>query len=185
MPRCSDRAASSTAPVVAQVFAPQQGTTTGPRAVVAKRLDRELLDDIRQRGSTPGEVVLLAGDEVVLSTLGRDQTDGLVRATRDKDGRVDLDGWTAVVNAPQRGIPWTTVVAVPDAAGSNSGLFVLILVAGAVFAGALVTVVARNLSRPYAEITAAAERVAGGDLDTSISAATDGEAADESTGATS
>ena len=73
-------------------------------------------------------------------------------------------------------MPWTTVVAVPDTGGSNNGLFALILIAGAVAAGALVTVVARNLSQPYAEITAAAERVASGDLDTSISAATEGEA---------
>ena len=176
LPQCSDRTTSSTAPVVAQRFAPQRGTTTGPTGVVAKRLDRELLDDIRQRGSTPGEIVLLAGDEVVLSTLGRDQTDAVVRATRDRKGLVDLDGWTARVAEPKRGVPWTTVVAVPDTGGSNNGLFALILLAGAVAAGALVTVVARNLSQPYAEITAAAERVASGDLDTSISATTEGDA---------
>ena len=176
LPQCSDRTTSSTAPVVAQRFAPQRGTTTGPTGVVAKRLDRELLDDIRQRGSTPGEIVLLAGDEVVLSTLGRDQTDAVVRATRDRKGLVDLDGWTARVAEPKRGVPWTTVVAVPDTGGSNNGLFALILLAGAVAAGALVTVVARNLSQPYADITAAAERVASGDLDTSISATTEGDA---------
>jgi two-component system cell cycle response regulator len=176
LPQCSDRRASSAVPVVAQRFAARQGTTTAPTAVVAKRLDRELLDDIRQRGSTPGEIVLLAGDQVVLSTLDRDQTDAVVRATRDRSGLVDLDGWTARVSKPQHGVPWTTVVAVRDTGGRNNGLFALILIAGAVAAGALVTVVARNLSQPYAEITAAAERVAGGDLDTSISAATEGEA---------
>jgi two-component system cell cycle response regulator len=176
LPRCTDKAASSAAPVVAQEFAAQRGSSTGPTAVVAKRLDRELLDDVRQRGSTPGEIVLLAGDEVVLSTLGRDETDAMVRAARSGKGVVDVDGWTARVTPPKRGIPWTSVVAVRDTGGRNNGLFALILIAGAVAAGALVTVVARNLSRPYAEITAAAERVAGGDLDTSISAATDGEA---------
>ncbi len=176
LPQCSDRRTASTAPVVAQRFAAKRGTASGPTGVVAKRLDRELLDDIRQRGSTPGEIVLLAGDEVVLSTLDRDQTDAVVRATRDKRGPVALDGWTARVAQPRRGVPWTTVVAVPDTGGSNNGLFALILIAGAVAAGALVTVVARNLSQPYAEITAAAERVASGDLDTSISAATEGEA---------
>jgi diguanylate cyclase (GGDEF)-like protein len=176
LPQCTGQSASSSAPVIAQQFAAQRGTTKGPTAVVVKRLDRELLDDIRQRGSTPGEIVLLAGDEVVLSTLGRDQTDAVVRATRGRKGLVDLDGWTAQVTPPQQGVPWTSVVAVPDTGGSNNGLFALILVAGAVAAGALVTVVARNLSQPYAEITAAAERVAGGDLDTNISAATEGEA---------
>ena len=44
----------------------------------------------------------------------------------------------------------------------------IILLGGALFAGVLVAVVARGLSQPYTEIAEAAERVAGGDLDTSI-----------------
>ncbi len=177
LPRCTDTgaAALSVLPVVAQRFTPVRGADPVPTAVVAKRLDRELLDDVRQRSATPGEVVLLAGDDVVLSTLGAEVTADVVRATRDRTGIVELDGWTARVADPQPGVPWTTVVAVRDEGGSTRGL-VLLLVAGAAAAAGLVTVVAWNMSRPYAELTAAAERVAGGDLDTSIAAATDGEA---------
>ncbi len=180
LPRCTDDSVAAlgaaAAPVVAQEFTPDGAGDPVPTAVVAKRLDRELLDDVRQRSGTPGEIVLLAGDDVVLSTLGPATTADLVRATRDRTGVVAVDGWTARVGPPQGGIPWTTVVAVRDTGGSSAGLLTLILVAGALAAGALVTVVARNLSRPYAEITEAAERVAGGDLDASISATTDGEA---------
>ncbi len=178
LPSCTDPATSgmSRAPVVAQRYAPTKGSDAVPTGVVAKRLAGGLIDDVRLRSATPGEVVLLAGDDVVLSTLGRDATASLVRATRDRTGVVAVDGWSARVTPPGQGVPWTSVVAVRDDGGRNNGLFVLILLAGGVCAGALVTVVARNLSRPYAEITAAAERVAGGDLDTSITASTDGEA---------
>jgi len=163
LPSCTDpqTAATSTAPVVAQHFTPTKGSDAVPTGVVAKRLAGELIDDVRLRSATPGEVVLLSGGDVVLSTLGRDATAALVRATRDRTGIVALDGWSARVTQPGPGVPWTSVVAVRDDGGRNNGLFALILLAGGVCAGALVTVVARNLSRPYAEITAAAERVAG------------------------
>ncbi len=178
LPSCTDppTSATSRAPVVAQHFTPTKGPDAVPTGVVAKRLAGELIDDVRLRSATPGEVVLLAGDDVVLSTLGRDATAALVRATRDRTGIVALDGWSARVTQPGPGVPWRSVVAVRDDGGRNIGLFALILLAGGVCAGALVTVVARNMSRPYAEITAAAERVAGGDLDTSITASTEGEA---------
>jgi diguanylate cyclase (GGDEF)-like protein len=108
--------------------------------------------------------------------MGSSGTDDVVAAAAGRHGLVAVDGWRLVVGKPARGVPWTTVVAVRDAGGSRTGLFVLILLLGGLAAGALVTVVARNLSRPYAEIAEAAERVARGDLDTSITPAPDGEA---------
>ena len=144
--------------------------------MVAKRLDRELLTDLRTR-SDADAVVLLNGRTVVYSTLDDDATRRLVAATAARDGLVTLDGWTARVDPPANGLPWTTVVAAPDPGNSSrTNLFVLILLGGALFAGVLVAVVARGLSQPYTEIADAAERVAGGDLDTSITPATDGEA---------
>ena len=41
----------------------------GRVVVVAKRLDRELLDEVRSRSGTSGDVVLLDGKHVVVSTL--------------------------------------------------------------------------------------------------------------------
>jgi two-component system, cell cycle response regulator len=120
--------------------------------------------------------VLLRGGKAVFSTANRTTTAALVAAA-GHPGVVHVDGWTARVTAPRSGVPWTTVVTSDTRSGGSSApLFVLILVAGALAAGALVTVVARNLSKPYAEITAAAERVARGELDTPMAPSGDGEA---------
>jgi two-component system, cell cycle response regulator len=149
----------------------------GRVVVVAKRLDRELLDDVRERSGAGGDVVLLDGNEVVLSTLERGTTRQLVRETDGRTGRVTLPGWVARVDPPGRDIPWTLVVTAPDPADtSRTGLFLLILLVAALVAGLLVTLVARGLSQPYTDIADAAERVARGDLDTDITPATDREA---------
>jgi diguanylate cyclase (GGDEF)-like protein len=177
LPSCTEGVPGSTGgPVLAQRQSLVGDTTGDAEAVVAKRLDRELLTDVRTR-SDADEVVLLDGNTVVFSTLGNDVTATIVAATQGKHGLVTLDGWTARVDPPANGLPWTTVVAAPDPAStSRTTLFVLILVGGALFAGILVAVVARGLSQPYTEIAEAAERVAGGDLDTAITPAPDGEA---------
>ena len=75
------------------------------------------------------------------------------------------------------GAPCTVVVAAEDT-GSDSTAWLVgaILLAGALAAGLLVSVVARGLSQPFTELTEAAERVAQGDLDTSIAASDEGEA---------
>jgi diguanylate cyclase (GGDEF)-like protein len=178
LPACTSSAPRSlgAVPVVAQEVTPQRGSDEVPTAVVAKRLDGELLDDVRLRSATDAEIVLLSGDDVVLSTLGREQTASVVRATRAAGDTVELDGWVARVAAPQPGVPWTSVVLVEKPNGASTGLFVLILLAAAVVAGAGVTIVARNLSKPFAEIADAAEAVARGELETSIRPGAEGEA---------
>ena len=144
---------------------------------MAKRLDRELLTDLRTR-SAADAVVLLNGRDVVFSTLDDDATRRLVAAS----SRARRPGHDRRVDGPGR--PAGQRPAVDDrgrrartrATRPGPMLFVLILLGGALFAGVLVAVVARGLSQPYTEIADAAERVAGGDLDTSITPATDGEA---------
>ena len=169
---CRDGSAGGGVPVVAERF---QGG--GRAAIVARRLDRKALREVQTRSAADGEVVLLNGSTVVLSTADRETTDAVVAASAGRSGRVDLAGWKARVDGPASGVPWTTVVLAPDPdGGSRTLLFTLILLAGALAAGALVTVVARGLSQPYTEITEAAERVARGDLDTPINLAPDGEA---------
>ena len=177
LPPCTaDASARSVVPVLAQ-RQPVVGDTTGAgEAVVAKNLRGELVTDVRRR-SAAEEVVLLNGRDVAFSTLGADTTRTLVSATRGRTGLVDVGDWTARVDPPASGLPWTTVVAAQDSGtSSRTTLFLLILLAGAVAAGILVAVVARGLSQPYTEIAEAAERVAGGDLDTAITPAPDGEA---------
>src|SRR4029077_136568 len=55
-------------------------------------------------------------------------------------------------------------------------VFLVILLAGAVLAGVLVTSVARSLSQPFADLTEMAERVARGDLDAQLQTVGEGEA---------
>ena len=60
--------------------------------VVAKRLDRELLDEVRSRSGTSGQVVLLDGKDVVVSTLGASTTRALVSNTDGRTGRERIPG---------------------------------------------------------------------------------------------
>ncbi|HEY4315193.1 MAG TPA: diguanylate cyclase [Actinomycetes bacterium] len=176
LPRCTDTKSRSTSPVVSQqatVQVPGGGSFT---AVAAVRLDDELLADVRARSTAVGQVVLLRGGKAVFSTTDRATTSALVAAARHP-GVVHVNGWTARVAVPRAGVPWTTIVTSDTRSGGSSvPLFALILLLGALAAGALVTVVARNLSKPYAEITEAAERVARGELDTPMAPSGDGEA---------
>ncbi len=175
LPRCTDPRAASAAPVVAQRVTPAGEAGPAATGVVAVRLDRSELDGVRRRAATSGAVVLLAGADVVYSTLGDSATADLVEGVGSREGTLDVGGWRVEVSPPQPGVPWTTLVAVPGEP-SRGWLLVLVLLIGTLAAGALVTVVARNLSRPYAEITEAAEAVARGELDTSIPPSAEGEA---------
>ena len=174
--QCSSQRPTGAGAVVAERVDITDPAHPGRVVVVAKRLDRELLDEVRSRSGTSGDVVLLDGKHVVVSTLDPSTTRGLVRNTDGHTGRVQLDGWLARVDPPGSDTPWTVVVAAQDSRGSRTGLFLLILLAAAAVAGLLVTLVARGLSQPYTDIADAAERVARGDLDTDITPATDGEA---------
>jgi diguanylate cyclase (GGDEF)-like protein len=173
---CSSPRASAAGIVIAERVSINDPTHPGRVVVVAKRLDRELLDEVRSRSGTSGAVVVLDGKHVVVSTLDASTTRGLVSKTVGRTGRVQLDGWLARVDPPGRDTPWTVVVAEEDPGGSRTGLFLLILLAAAAVAGLLVTLVARSISQPYTDIADAAERVASGDLDADITPATDREA---------
>jgi diguanylate cyclase (GGDEF)-like protein len=113
----------------------------------------------------------------VASTLPRAVAERVAEVTAGRTGAVDADGWTLRVQGPVPGVPFTVVVAVDDSGnGRTAWLVGAILLAGALAAGLLVSVVARGLSQPFTELTEAAERVAKGDLDTSIAASDEGEA---------
>jgi two-component system cell cycle response regulator len=175
--QCSTERPTGAGAVVAERVGIDDPAHPGRVVVVAKRLDRELLDEVRARSGTSGQVVLLDGKDVVVSTLAASTTRALVNNTDGRTGRVQLDGWVARVDAPGRDTPWTVVVAAEDPdTGSRTGLLLLILLAAALVAGLLVTLVARGLSQPYTDIADAAERVARGDLDADITPATDREA---------
>jgi diguanylate cyclase (GGDEF)-like protein len=164
------------APVVADQVS-VTGVDDVDSVVVAIRLDSRAMQDLRLRGGTEGEVVLLDGATVIASSLDRGSARPIAAAAAGRQGTVDADGWTLQVQRPVDGAPWTVVVAAADT-GSDSTVWLVgaILLAGALAAGLLVSVVARGLSQPFTELTEAAERVAQGDLETSIAASEEGEA---------
>ena len=183
LPSCSrTRDAGTGVPVVADVV-PVTGVEGVQTSVVARRLDADGLRDLRRRGGTEGEVVLLSDGTVVASSLAGPAARGVATAVDAVDavnggaGTVDADGWSLHVQGPTRGVPFTVVVAAEDTgSGRTAWLVGAILLAGALAAGLLVSVVARGLSRPFSDLTEAAERLAQGDLDTSIAASDEGEA---------
>jgi two-component system cell cycle response regulator len=174
LPSCSRNQPG--APVIAD-----QVSVTGvgdvDSVVVAIRLDSRAMQDLRLRGGTEGEVVLLDGGDVVASSLDPGTARQVAGSAAGRRGSVDADGWRLQVQPPVDGAPWTVVVAAEDT-GSDSTVWLVgaILLAGALAAGLLVSVVARGLSQPFTELTEAAERVAQGDLETSIAASEEGEA---------
>jgi diguanylate cyclase (GGDEF)-like protein len=174
LPSCSRN--QKGAPVVADEVT-VSGVDGVDSVVVARLLDSRAMQDLRLRGGTEGEVLLLDGRDVVATSLDPRATRRVAEAGAGRSGTVDADGWRLEVQPPVDGAPWTVVVAAEDT-GSDSTAWLVgaILLAGALAAGLLVSVVARGLSQPFTELTEAAERVAKGDLETSIAASEEGEA---------
>jgi len=176
LPSCTrDREAPAVAVLAERVeVSGAEGATT---AVVARRIDRSFLRDLLARTGSDGEVVLLAGGTVVASTTETSRSATLAEAAQGRRGTVEVGGWTVGARAPWAGVPFTVLVAVPEAPGDSNGWLIAgIMLAGALAAGLLVLLVARGLSQPFAELTEAAERVAKGELDTTITASDEGEA---------
>ena len=155
---------------------PVNGVPGATTAVTADRLDMAFLEDLRRRTSMQGHILLLDGARVVASSADEPTSRRIAAAIDDRQGRIDLGDWLADVSPPADGVPFTVVVT-QDAGvdGSTTGLFLLILLAGALVAGVLVTVIVRGLSQPLTDLTEAAERVVSGDLDTQIAQSDDGE----------
>jgi diguanylate cyclase (GGDEF)-like protein len=157
---------------------PVSGIPTVATAVAVTRLDMTFLEDLRRRTAMPGEILLLDGTVpyVVASSADAGMSRRIAAAIGDRTGRIEVGDWLAQVSPPSDGVPFTVVVT--QNAGLDSGttgLLLLILLAGALVAAALVTVVVRGLSQPLTDLTEAAERVVQGDLDTRIAPTDDSE----------
>lgn len=173
LPQCSDVAAGSG--VLAQRVA-VSGVSDVAQSVTAVDLTAAATASL-SRLVPDGHVVLLSGGEVVATTAGTAMAAELARAATTgvaDDGLVD--GW-AVRSERAGQLPYVAVVALPEAdEGLRTVPLALVVVAAALAAGLLVTAVARDLSRPYAELTRVAERAAGGDLDIEVETDEEGEA---------
>ncbi|HEX6921530.1 MAG TPA: diguanylate cyclase [Actinomycetes bacterium] len=154
------------------------GVPGAAAAVTARRLDRAFLRDLRDRNGLADDVLLLDGGMVIASTTSAAEADRIAERVGSRKGVVEVEGRLANARGPGQSVPVTVVVAA-DTSGVEGGtvlLFAVIIVFGAAAAGLLVTIVARGLSQPFAELTVAAERVARGELDTRIDRVGDGEA---------
>jgi signal transduction histidine kinase/HAMP domain-containing protein len=114
--------------------------------------------------------VVLAG-RVVASTLP--EADVAAVAADLTAGTAVLGGLERVIAAAPLGERSHLVLALPadavtDAAGTATRSAFLLAVVGLVVAGSLITVLARRTTEPVTRLTAAAERVAAGDLDTRV-----------------
>ena len=161
-----------------------EGVEGATEVVVARDLRGTVLRELSRRGGAVGELVLLGeadgsgAREVVAATTDPGTARVLAAAVGSGSGRraAEVDGWT-VHAEPAARLPYTVVVAVESSTdGPRTLPLVLIVVAAALAAGLLVSGVARDLSRPYTELTEAAERVAHGDLDTQVQTGEEGEA---------
>ena len=180
LPSCSrDRTGSPAGLLAEEVeLTSPEGTTAGVATAVAIRtVDRSFVRDLRASTGSVGDIVLIAGDDVVAATTDRPTAEAVAAAVLGRRGLVELDGWTVGTRPPRDGVPLTVAVAVADPGdGSNAALVALIMLAGALAAGLLVLLVARGLSQPFAELTEVAERVAQGDLDAAAPTIVEGEA---------
>jgi diguanylate cyclase (GGDEF)-like protein len=138
-------------------------------ALVAADLDREHLARIGARLGVGGVsiTVLDRAGTLVASTAAPADARALAgqAAGVQRQGPIEVPGWDAVA-VPKNGLPWTVV-----AAGHQRGGYLVARRIALVFAGLgvlallLGLAIARGLTRPLAQLTRAAERVATGDLD--------------------
>ncbi len=153
---------------------PVSGIANATTAVAVTSLDRDFLQDLRRRTAMPGEILLLDGTTVMASSTDAGRSRRIAAAVDGRTGRIEVGDWLAQVSPPSDGVPFTVVVTQNGGLGDGTtSLFLLILLAGALVAAALVTVVVRGLSQPLTDLTEAAERVVQGDLDTRIAPTTD------------
>jgi diguanylate cyclase (GGDEF)-like protein len=154
------------------------GVPGAATAVTARRVDRPFLDALRSQNGLDGQIVLLDGRTIVAASTDPATARRVADGLGSRRGPVEVDGWLAEAGPPTPTVPFTVLVTDrPAGTDPSTGLLVVgLLVVLAAAAGLLVTVVARGLSKPFADLTEAAERVARGDLDTRITGPADGEA---------
>ena len=172
LPVCSET--GGTGHVVAQRV-PVSGLPGVRQAVVAVGVVPLVRDRLARLVGADAEVVVVQEGRVVASTGDGPSVGQLAELAGNPRADVPA-GWVAAVERAKP-LPFSVVVALPEADdGLRTGHLLLVAGAAALAAGLLVAAVARDLSRPYAELTRAAERVARGDLDAPVDTEEEGEA---------
>ncbi len=177
--------AQGSGPALAESVDIEGGAAGADRAVAALTVDRAFADRLARGTGAGSDVVLLRGETVVASSLPARDARDLATAVRAEQRLVHVGDRVAMVSGPSSGAPYTVIVSAKNSSLSSDTLrlALVILLAGTVAAGLLVTSVARSLSKPFADLTEVAERVADsvaegdiGDLDAIVEQLPQGEA---------
>jgi diguanylate cyclase (GGDEF)-like protein len=165
------RTAEATSGAVTAVVALQQPGGDGAAMTTGTAVAAVLLDDAFARQlqeNSGGDVALIAQGEVVASTA--QPPAGLLRtALTSEDAPVHEGRWVAVYEPPGPGAPLGVLVVQQAPRGIAVVRTTGAVVLGAVLlAAGLALLLARATVRPLEELGEAAERVAGGDLSTTI-----------------
>ena len=136
-------------------------------AVAGFTVDDELADALRASAGV-GRVVLLAGGQQVAASSEM-PADLLRAALGAQESPVRVDGTVAVLTEARPGQPVAVLVSQEEGEGPGVLPLALAVAAGAVvLAVGIALLLARATTRPLDELSDAAARVAGGDLDTTI-----------------
>lgn len=173
LPSCTRRTVPGTgAPPVLAETVRVRGQPGLARAIVAYRLDATALDELAGEMSVPGGIALVDNGELVSSTLApADVRAALAAAPTAAAGHTvtEAGDLLVAVSPPRPGLGHTLVVATPQPDTTWLRLGVAsVVVGGLALAVVLGAALARDLTRPLAELTAAAERVSEGELDAEI-----------------
>jgi HAMP domain-containing protein len=165
------RTAEATSGAVTAVVALQQPGGDGAAVTTGTAVAAVLLDDAFARQlqeNSGGDVALIAQGEVVAATA--QPPAGLLRtALSSEDAPVHEGRWVAVYEPPGPGAPLGVLVVQQAPRGIAVVRTTGAVVLGAVLlAAGLALLLARATVRPLEELGEAAERVAGGDLSTTI-----------------
>ena len=139
-------------------------------AAVAVPFDRATAT--RLADAANANVTLLSGNSVVVSTLPSRTAARIAAAAPSlpRDGRVrNVGGLLVTVAALGPGQPVVAMSAPAAGRSGLEGLLVLVLLVAILLAALIGWLLARVVTRPLSELSDAAARVAGGDLDTRIS----------------
>jgi two-component system cell cycle response regulator len=152
---------------VVELGPPGEAGGASGAAVAAFPVDDDLARELRAAVGT-GEVVLLADGRPVAASGA--VPDALVQqALRVQDGPVRAGGSLGALTPARTGQPVAVLVTQPVGEGPSVVVLALGVAAGAVaLAVGIALLLARATTRPLGELSAAAARVTGGDLDTTI-----------------
>ena len=137
-------------------------------AIASYRVDRAFVSRL-QASVGSGAVALADSGGQLVASSGRVPPELVRSALAEPDDAVTQDGQVGAAVGARDSQPYAVVVALPQARGQGLLAVAIAVLLGAVLlAAAIAWLLARATTRPLEQLGDAAERIAGGDLDTTI-----------------